>query len=607
MRAVVVVVAFAAPGWAQVFSPGPLAKPHAQLEGLGNCTQCHGEGSQHDNARCLECHGEIDRRRSQGRGYHAKVRAQLCAECHREHRGVDVDLITWPGAGTQRSFDHRLTGWPLLGKHKGNDCKKCHEPRRVVDDDARRLQADKGRATLLGLAPTCVGCHFDEHRDQEGERCDKCHTPEKWKPAPLFDHNKMSVFALTGRHKQVACTKCHVAVVDDGVGVDDVNAAGVFPAPRDSAFLQMKPVPHARCTECHDDPHRGNFGRNCVQCHSTAGWPVIKVTAEDTGFHDKTRYPLRGAHVDVNCRVCHGPFRGQPAVFKGLKHERCADCHADAHAGQIAVDAKGAVRCEQCHVVDAFVPATFDVAAHDKTRFPLEGGHRAIACTTCHTRAERLVRNVPKAVRARLEQRGRPLLASAVQLDLPGLKLVGDKGPMRCESCHDDVHAGQFDARIKARGCNACHDARSFKEPEFDHDGSRFPLLGKHKRVDCVACHARERRPGKPALVRYRPLPFACADCHVDEHLGQLGTDCARCHGNDGFKPSTFDHVDPRRTRFVLEGRHQEVACAKCHVAVQVAGVDRADQTTSRYRPVPMECATCHDDEHQTRFDGFAP
>ena len=127
-------------------------------------------------------------------------------------------------------------------------------------------------------------------------------------------------------------------------------------------------------------------------------------------------------------------------------------------------------------------------------------------------------------------------------------------------------------------------------------------------------CHAAEPVKGRrrDTIVRYRGVETRCASCHSDEHVGQLAkggvTDCARCHQPAGFKPATFNHKDPAQTRFVLEGKHATVACVKCHVAVAIPGVDdKEGQTTARYRPVPMDCASCHEDEHEGRFDRFAP
>lgn len=608
----IVVMGFAAPAQAQLFAPGPLSKAHKELEGMGSCTKCHGEGAQHDNSRCLECHSEIARRKTAGEGYHARLGPQLCAECHREHRGLGAAIVEWPVS--QRAFNHQLTSWPLVGQHKRADCKKCHEPRRMTDEDAKKLQA-KGRDTFLGLPSACASCHFDEHRSDDhggrpGESCNKCHTPEGFKAAPLFNHNNkaMSSYPLTGMHKKVECAKCH------GTIVDDKTAATAFPAPKSSSYLQMNDIDHNSCMDCHDDVHRGAFGRNCTQCHTTAGWKTILQTADDFGFHDKTKFPLRGEHTSVACKTCHGPFPGQKAVFKGLNHERCANCHADAHVGQIEKDEKGEVPCERCHTVTGFLPVTFDLAAHDKSRFRLESAHQAIACNACHTTDDKLARKVPQVVRARVERQRRRLLISETRIDLPDLKSLGSdkEAVVRCESCHNDPHVGQFDERIKAKGCNGCHEATSFRTERFNHDDSRFALVGKHKDVACSKCHADEagKRKRDPVFVRYRPLSLECASCHVDEHVGQLAkagvTDCKRCHDSTGFKPSKFRHDDPTQTTFVLEGKHKDVQCAKCHVEV-ATGVDAEGKTTARYKPVPTDCASCHDDEHEGRFDRFAP
>ncbi len=642
-----IVVGQAGNAQAQVFAPGPLSKAHGELEGVGNCKRCHGDEAQHDNARCLECHSEIQRRRQKAEGYHGRLGAQVCAECHREHRGLGAKIIEWPGG--QRGFNHALTTWPLVGKHKKAECRDCHQAKRIVDNDARDLQAKKGRETFLGLPQNCAACHFDEHRSdahggKPGESCATCHTADGFKPAKLFDHNskKMADFPLTGLHKKVSCDKCHTTIVDDK------TPSNAFPAPQARAYLQMNDIPHTSCVDCHDDVHRGAFGRNCTQCHSTAGWRQILQTADDFGFHDKTKFPLRGGHTSVACKTCHGPFPGERAVFKGLKHAHCADCHLDAHVGQIASDEKtGGVPCERCHTVNGFVPVLFDAVAHDATAYALEGAHQAIACTACHTSDDKLARRVPQAVKASAQKHKRRLLLSEVKLKLPALKRLlallvpggdSDAGadgqgsaptttttttttssaagpPVRCESCHEDPHGGQFDARVKERGCNSCHQASSFRQERFNHDDSRFALQGKHKDVACSRCHMTEpaKKKGKPAMVRYRPLPMQCASCHNDEHVGQLRkpgdklTDCARCHQPTGFKPSTFRHDDPAQTRFLLEGKHNDVKCDKCHAAIRIEGVDAEDKTTARYRPVPTDCASCHDDEHVGRFDRFAP
>jgi len=66
---------------ADVFSPGELARPHAALEGLSNCTKCHatkaggkieGFNKEKAHALCQGCHKE------------AQKGPTKCAECHKK-------------------------------------------------------------------------------------------------------------------------------------------------------------------------------------------------------------------------------------------------------------------------------------------------------------------------------------------------------------------------------------------------------------------------------------------------------------------------------------------------------------------------------------------
>ncbi len=577
---------------ADVFSPGPLARGHQNLEGLPNCTKCHAAGQQLSPDRCLECHKEVRARIAEGAGLHGRIPAseRACENCHHEHQGRDVPLVDW-GAGGERRFDHGKTGYPLKGKHAKLECAACHEPRRITSAAAREV-AGKGRKTLLGLPVACADCHFDEHRGQAAKDCRKCHDEKAWKPAPGFDHQK-SAYPLEGLHARVACDKCHGRESDPA-------GRKAFPAAVSERYLRFKPVAHASCTDCHKDPHQNRFGQSCESCHGMAGWKKLRPAGQKVGFHDKTRYPLRGRHVEVACRSCHGPATGTKAAqWKGLAFGACADCHADAHAGQMGKSGTPEAACDRCHAVEGFLPARFELAEHARTRYPLEGGHRAVACALCHPRDPRLEARFPAAVRASLERQKRPVKVSLFRVD----RNVDGK---RCQSCHRDVHAGQFSVRVEKGGCQACHEVASFKQLRFDHArDSRFPLTGKHEKAACGACHRAFPGQGGP-VVRYRPLDVACASCHSDPHAGQFAlkgaNDCARCHVAEDWKQLLFRHTLPF-TSYRLDGKHEKVACEKCHSAVTVA----SGVSVRRYKPLPTACERCHQDFHQGAFRGVQP
>jgi hypothetical protein len=587
-----------------VFSPGELSRAHRALEGLGNCTRCHVAGEQLSPDRCLACHTELRSRVADGRGFHGRIPAaeRACERCHHEHQGRDFPIVDWGRSG-KKAFDHARAGFELRGRHRRVECARCHD-RRLVRDPAvlEVLGRQPDRETLLGAPTACAACHFDEHRGQLGSECQRCHGEDGWKPAPRFAHARTS-YPLEGKHGAVPCAKCHRSEPE---AAPPAAAPGQTAPVSRAAFVRYKGLPFQACTDCHKDPHQGRLGTVCAGCHTPVDWRKVSGAVRERAFHDRTRYPLRGAHAAVRCEACHGPSAGAKARFRGLAFGLCTDCHADAHSGQletlaVALKAKAAAAspqrtCDACHGVDRWIPARFEADDHERLTYRLEGAHRAVACALCHPKDAAREAAFPARLRAELRRQNRPVKLSLARFDVPG---AGD-----CRTCHRDPHAGQLDARLAKGGCAACHGVESFRRVRFDHaKDSRFPLTGKHEKAACAACHRRDAA----GVVRYRPLDVACAACHADAHAGQLavkgkGTDCARCHDTAGWKapaPLRFEHRKPF-TSFALEGKHRNVACDKCHPAARVGTVE-----VRRYKPLPIECQGCHADFHKGAFRGF--
>ena len=605
---------------AQFFSPGPLARPHAALDnkGLKQCDSCHEQGESRFAGRCLACHTELGAELKQRDGLHGQMAAAVlnqCQSCHPDHRGRDFSLISF--GGSVKGFDHKRTGWPLRGHHAQTSCESCHASHQLADQSiVRMLAAQPARTTYLGLVKRCDSCHFDEHRGQLGKDCQKCHGDNAlfWKTAlGAFDHQQTD-FPLRGKHKPVPCAGCHATVEDRA------SFRQIFPPPRNPTFMQMKPVAHTTCENCHRDPHKGSFGSSCAGCHTEEGWNVI-LPARDLApsFHDRTRFPLRGAHASVGCKSCHGPFGHQAAVFRGLPFAKCSDCHQDAHLGQLAaLPGHPAADCAACHDESAFAPPRYELETHAKTRFPLEGGHAVAACRSCHPIDKSLASRVPDEVSAKLAKQHRPLVLSLAVLR-PNL---GKLGAEACSRCHKDPHEGQLDAEIKTDDCGGCHTVKSFADlTSFHHDtDSRFPLTGAHRRAPCASCHRVEQvREGEAPVVRWKPLPLSCGGCHRDEHQGQflastLPSDgvargpegCDFCHQTTTFKQSGFRHDEARFTSYPLQGKHAQLPCGDCHRAMTLTSEAGTLQTV-RYRPLPRACQECHVDFHHGDFKGFEP
>ena len=506
----------ALPAAAQI-SPGPLSRPHAALEGATACRQCHQPGQGVAPARCLDCHTALRDRIDAGKGLHARPDHQRCATCHVEHHGREFDLVFWGQSG-RAGFDHRQTGFPLRGAHARQACQACHRPGLLRDAATLQRGGANPQRTFLGLGTTCVSCHRDEHRGQlAGQACASCHGQEAWSPAPGFDHDR-TAFPLSGGHRELACASCHPQQ----------------PAPQagdpDAAFLKLRGLAHESCASCHRDPHAGRMGQQCQQCHTTTGW---RDGARDRFDHDRTGFPLTGAHRQTACASCHRS-RGASgeATFGKLAHGSCTDCHRDVHEGRLGST------CQSCHSTASWrgAPARAGLD-HDRTRFPLRGEHREVACQSCHAPGQALRRG----------------------------------GFESCASCHRDPHLGQL-ARTAAGAatCASCHTVAAFSPSTFTvaaHDAA-YPLRGGHQAVACISCHRQVPFAELPAPVRQRAdssrpdatrlFRFAgtgCPTCHDDPHQGEVAqlvaaSGCTSCHGVEGWRSVVFDHD---RTGFALE------------------------------------------------------
>ncbi|MFZ5442897.1 MAG: hypothetical protein ACOZQL_23025 [Myxococcota bacterium] len=583
------VLSCAALARADLFSPGDLSKAHSTLDGLSQCTKCHPAGGQLSQDTCLECHGELQPRLSKGLGLHGKIPAgdkRNCEHCHHEHQGENASILDW-GPGGEKGFNHLRTGWALKGAHQEAKCTACHEKRRVLWPTAQKL-LEKRPHTKLGLGNGCPDCHFDEHRGQQKEDCEYCHTEKDWKAAPGFNHDDTS-YPLRGKHRKVKCTGCHDTEKD--------GEAHGFPAPKSETFLRFAPLDFKSCLDCHKDPHEGRFGLRCQSCHTVDGWNILRNATKEREFHQKTKFPLKGAHVDVDCVACHGPWPGQKAKFKGLAFDTCASCHPDAHEGQLGRGPGGkALDCDACHTEQGFKPAKYGLPEHAKTKYPLDGAHQVVPCANCHPATPSLKARVPKTVLADLKRKKRDELFSFALFEF-------NKPTERCESCHADEHDGQFKQGASQGRCDACHEVASFTKLRFDHQrDSQFPLEGAHAKVKCAQCHF---APSPAAAVVYRPLAKDCASCHADAHAGQFKAEkraCESCHRTTKWSELEFRHAPPF-TDFLLDGQHAKAKCESCHRKVQVG----PKVSVAQYRPLPKTCEGCHADFHKGAFKGFEP
>lgn len=395
----------------------PLTGAHKSVQ----CASCHRPGVKFRSAplTCVACHKKDDK--------HAGRFGPSCQGCH--------NTAAWDQV---REFDHSVTGFNLIGKHRSVSCEGCHAGERFV-----------------GTPTTCVACHKqdDVHQGARGSDCASCHVPSGWNLVD-FDHQRDTRFPLTGSHRAASCIGCH------GPG-------------------EKIKRPPMTCVGCHarDDAHKGAYGRNCAQCHITTNW------RNATFDHARTGFPLRGEHARLACVSCHVKPAGRVRLPK-----TCVGCHApeEPHRGALGAN------CASCHNESRWAPASgFD---HVRTGFPLTGRHRAITCSACHADKRFAARGVTCAsCHADTRHTGRfgraPDCATCHTTSRweewtfdharrTGYALDGRHARLQCYDCHsraaqsarlgstcaechraDDIHRGEFGAN-----CAQCHTTSTWKD-----------------------------------------------------------------------------------------------------------------------------------------------
>jgi len=503
-------------------SPGDLTTAHSNLEGLSNCTKCHVLGEHVNNSKCLDCHSEIKKMINRGKGYHSfdGVKSKNCYDCHSEHHGRNFMIINF----TPNTFDHKKTGYDLIGAHSNVKCDECHQTKFI-----KNYVSKKKKGTYLGLGTDCRSCHEDYHQSTLGTNCSSCHTTNKFQAAENFKHDTAR-FKLSGSHLKVDCAKCHP--------LEKKN---------DKKFQKFKDIAFSSCKSCHTDVHKGKFGNDCNSCHNTSSFHSV---AQGLFNHNKTNFPLIGKHRLTACNDCH-----KTNLSAKIKHEKCMDCHTDFHKGEFLVTNLNR-DCLECHSENGFTPSTFTIDKHNLTKFNLTGSHLAVSCQNCHYKTETWhFRNIGfECVECHTNVHGNELIPkylpenkctschetdnwktinfnhALTDFNLEGKHhevscgkchtiIIGDGKVFRfastksnCESCHKDIHFGQF-INQENSDCLRCHFFQNWKPEKFDHEKTKFSLLGAHSKLSCGQCH-KLTTVEENTYIKYKLEDFRCASCH---------------------------------------------------------------------------------------------
>ena len=449
----------------------------------------------------------------------------------------------------------------FFSKSFQNDlCLDCHDHKNIKQD----IKSKKG---YHGRIPNI-----------DNRLCKTCHREHIGRNASItffdkqtFDHNATD-FKLRDSHLGVLCSKCHA------------------PNKKHSEAPQ-------KCYDCHkkQDPHNGKLGRQCNSCH-------IEITWQDFKFdHSQTKFKLNGRHKGVLCRDCHPRER-----YQGTP-QTCYACHGnnDVHQGKFGK------KCKSCHSVNGWINQQFN---HDKdTKFKLTEKHKLVTCQQCHKK-DPYKNKTPKDCYSchKFEDEHKGLFGKKCQ-DCHSTKawqkqsfdhsktdfsLLGKHKEVTCKECHpnrldekvsvkcfdchkhQDPHEGQ-----QGKKCNDCHNPADWiAKVQFDHNITRFPLLGGHATLSCEECHASSN---------FKDAKIKCDACHKqdDYHKQSLGNQCQMCHISNDWKIWNFDHN--KQTKFDLEGAHKGIVCDACH-----------NKPVKDKIKLPKQCYNCHskDDIHDGSY-----
>lgn len=318
-----------------------------------------------------------------------------------------------------------------------------------------------------------------------------------------------------------------------------------------------------KCSSCHTDVHNMSVGNDCARCHTSQNWLVDNIPE----LHEQNGFPLFGVHSNLSCVDCHTSETN--LNFTPIGND-CINCHMQDYNSTVYPNhqlSDFSTNCIDCHdpMRDGWES---DIIGHEF--FPLTGGHDIQDCKQCHVS-----------------------------------KIFADASP-ECTSCHLDDYNSTTNPNHAASqlptDCRQCHNENAWIPSSFDH--SFFPFVGAHAPIanNCIDCHH----------GNYVNTPNSCDGCHMPDYnttaspnhtAAHFPTDCAVCHNESAWIPSSFTHSD-----FPLIGAHAAVSdcndchhgsftntpsnCDACHMP-DYTGATNPNHGTSQF---PVDCAICHNE-----------
>ncbi len=362
---------------------------HRQPE-MSDCLKCHnfrdwkevvfdhGKNSEykltgkHSDVKCELCHpGYPEKKRTKGpsgvyRGYKYKVlKYGKCDDCHFDVHKGELKSKRCEGCHVTSGwnegvFDHNnplVSDYQLSGKHKKVACELCHpEEKRSYREGGKVIKRSAMKISSLKYH-YCSDCHYDVHEGEfKKQGCSTCHQLKNDWTNHTFRHEseKYDGYKIEGRHKDVACEKCHAR---SKVRYEE------FKKTKKALVGKFNLSKLNECGDCHYDVHNGEFEKHaCDACHMLKNDWKEHTFRHESGEY--SGYKIEGKHKGIACEKCHerneiryDEFKSKKKAlvgkFKVFKLNECGDCHKADHKGKFKeiVNVK-VVTCANCHSVE---------------------------------------------------------------------------------------------------------------------------------------------------------------------------------------------------------------------------------------------------------------
>lgn len=526
-----------------------------------------------------------------------------CDACH--------TADSWTMSRDSASFSHSITRFDLEGQHEVIDCRQCHTSLEF---------------STLKSKTNCASCHLDIHQQSVGDQCNRCHTSESWMVNNIAEVHRQAAFPLLGAHAVAACSQCHTSETD----------------------LRFDPL-STDCFSCHEadfasttspNHQAAGYSTDCIDCHRVDAfeWTGAGIN------HDF--FPLTKGHDITDCNRCH-----TTADYSNTSPE-CVSCH---EADFLATNTPNhqeigiSTSCAECHTTDpGWMPAQYK--EHDDKYFPIYSGahngewdkctdchttpgdYGVFSCIVCHTNpgtdnehdgvsGYTYSNKACLACHPNGESDGAfdhnntnfPLTGAHTTTDCVKCHANGYTGtPTACEACHTpDFQQSTNPNHVElglSNDCASCHTTDPDWMPAtFANHNEFYALNGAHGDIanDCAACHNGD----------YNNTPTTCVGCHQDDYNQttepshtqlQFSDDCASCHTESAWVPSTFDHDNLYFP--IYSGSHEgewdqcvdchtnpanlkEYTCITCHANPET---DEQHMGVSGYTYLNPACLACH-------------